>query len=91
MMTNNAEGGNNSGGNRRFRREATPAPVRGRGRGLATLELDYKKPETLKPYLDDFGRIRPRRQTRLDASAQRRLAREVKRARHIAFLPFIDK
>ena len=86
MMTNNADGGN-----RRFRREATQAPMRGSGRGLDTLELDYKKPETLKPYLDDFGRIRPRRQTRLDATAQRRLAREVKRARHIAFLPFVDK
>ena len=64
--------------------------MRGQGRTLKTVELDYKKPDALKQYLDDFGRIRPRRQTRLNATAQRRLAREVKRARHLALLPFVD-
>ena len=65
-------------------------PMRGQGRSLKQVELDYKRPETLTPFLDDFARIRPRRQTRLNAKAQRRLAREVKRARHIALLPFVD-
>lgn len=53
--------------------------------------LDYKQPETLKRYLNEFGRIRPRRQTLLSAPDQRKLAREVKRARHIALLPFAVK
>ena len=64
--------------------------MKGQGRTLKSVELDYKKPDALKQYLDDFGRIRPRRQTRLNATAQRRLAREVKRARHLALLPFVD-
>ena len=65
-------------------------PMRGQGRSLKQVELDYKRIDTLTPFLDDFARIRPRRQTRLNAKAQRRLAREVKRARHIALLPFVD-
>ncbi len=64
--------------------------MKGQGRTLKSVELDYKKPDALRQYLDDFGRIRPRRQTRLNATAQRRLAREVKRARHLALLPFVD-
>lgn len=72
------------------RRMRSEVKMRGKGRGLNTVELDYKKPETLRPFLDDFGRIRPRRQTRLNAKAQRRLAREVKRSRHVALLPFVD-
>lgn len=51
--------------------------------------LDYKQPETLTRFLNDFGRIRPRRQTQLSAPDQRKLAREVKRARHLALLPFV--
>ncbi len=65
-------------------------PMKGAGRGPQHVELDYRKPETLKPFLDDFGRIRPRRQTRLNGKAQRKLAREVKRSRHLALLPFVD-
>lgn len=64
--------------------------TKGKGRTLKSVELDYKKPDGLKQFLDDFGRIRPRRQTHLNAVAQRRLAREVKRARHLALLPFVD-
>ncbi|MEZ4515764.1 MAG: 30S ribosomal protein S18 [Chloroflexota bacterium] len=55
------------------------------------VELDYKRPETLQPFLNDFGRIRPRRQTRLSAASQRKLAREVKRARHLALLPYVGE
>lgn len=62
----------------------------GKGRSLSQVEMDYKRPETLRGFLDDFGRIRPRRQTRLNAKAQRRLAREVKRARHLALLPYVE-
>ncbi|MEM7111185.1 MAG: 30S ribosomal protein S18 [Chloroflexota bacterium] len=62
-------------------------PRRKIARGMVT--LDYKQPETLTPFLNEFGRIKPRRITRLSAADQRKLAREVKRARHIALLPFV--
>jgi small subunit ribosomal protein S18 len=50
--------------------------------------IDYKDPEPLRRYLTGQGKIRPRRQTGVCAKHQRRLAREVKRARHLALLPF---
>lgn len=65
------------------------ARQRAKPRNVKDVELDYRKPETLQPFLNDYGRIRPRRQTRLSAAKQRHLAREVKRARHLALLPFV--
>ncbi|MCA9875347.1 MAG: 30S ribosomal protein S18 [Ardenticatenaceae bacterium] len=50
--------------------------------------VDYKNAENLKRYVTEFGRIRPRRQTGTCAKHQRALAVAVKRARHIALLPF---
>ena len=52
-------------------------------------ELDYKNADKLKKFLHENGKIRPRRQTGLCAKCQRRLAREVKRARHLALIPFV--
>jgi small subunit ribosomal protein S18 len=66
-----------------------PIKRRTRPQSISNVELDYKRPETLQPFLNNFGRIRPRRQTRLSAAKQRELAREVKRARHLALLPFV--
>jgi small subunit ribosomal protein S18 len=51
--------------------------------------IDYKQPDALGRYVNDFGRIRPRRQTGTCAKHQRVLAREIKRARHLAMLPFV--
>jgi small subunit ribosomal protein S18 len=53
------------------------------------IEIDYKQHETLSRYVNEFGRIRPRRQTGTCAKHQRALAREIKRARHLALLPFV--
>ena len=50
--------------------------------------LDYKQYEVLERYLTEHGRIRPRRQTGTCAKHQRRLAIAIKRARHLALLPF---
>jgi len=44
----------------------------------------------LSRYVNEFGRMRPRRQTGTCAKHQRHLAREIKRARHIALLPFVS-
>jgi small subunit ribosomal protein S18 len=51
----------------------------------------YKDIETLKPFLDSFGKIMPAAATKLKAKEQRKLAKEVKRARHLAILPFTSK
>ncbi len=53
--------------------------------------FDYKNADALRRYLNEYGRIRPRRQTRLCAKEQRALAIEVKKARHLALLPFVDE
>ncbi len=51
--------------------------------------FDYKDFETLKRYINETGKIKPRRQTGNCARCQRELAREIKRARHLALMPFI--
>ena len=51
--------------------------------------LDYKETETLERFLNDQGKILPRRVTNLDSKQQRMLTRAVKRARHLALLPFV--
>jgi small subunit ribosomal protein S18 len=47
--------------------------------------------DTLRRFLSDRAKIRPRRQTGLTSKHQRMLAREIKRARHLALLPFTDE
>lgn len=51
-------------------------------------QIDYKDADTLRRFLSDRGKIKPRRQTGTCAKHQRRLARAIKRARHLALLPF---
>jgi len=53
--------------------------------------IDYKNQDNLKRYVNEFGRIRPRRQTGTCAKHQRSLAQAIKRARHIALLPFVSE
>jgi small subunit ribosomal protein S18 len=52
------------------------------------LSIDYKQIDMLRRFVTEDGKIRPRRQTGTCAGHQRRLAVEIKRARHIALLPF---
>ena len=54
------------------------------------LVIDYKKTDLLRKYITEEGKIRPRRQTGTCAKHQRELAGEVKRARHIALLPYVS-
>jgi small subunit ribosomal protein S18 len=53
-----------------------------------TKVIDYKDVGTLRRFLTDRGKIRSRRKTGTCAKHQRRLAVAVKRARHLALLPF---
>jgi len=50
---------------------------------------DYKDVDTLKKFITETGKIKPRRQTGNCSRCQRELAREIKRARHLALLPFV--
>ncbi len=52
------------------------------------LELDYKNAEQLKKFINDKGKILPRRATGACAKHQRVITLAVKRARHIAILPY---
>jgi small subunit ribosomal protein S18 len=51
-------------------------------------KLDYKEGDQLRRYLTDRGKIRPRRKIGTCALHQRRLALAIKRARHLALLPY---
>ena len=55
------------------------------------LYFDYKDVKTLQRYIDAYGRIEPIAKTGLTAKQQRQLAVAVKRARHLALLPFVAK
>lgn len=52
------------------------------------LVLDYKNAEQLKKFVNDKGKILPRRATGACAKHQRDITQEVKRARQIAILPY---
>lgn len=52
--------------------------------------FDYKDFKTLQRYVNPFGQIETRKKTGLSESQQRQLARAIKRARHIALMPFVS-
>ena len=52
------------------------------------LVINYKNTDLLRRYVDDTGKIRPRRQTGACSKHQRAVAKAIKNARHIALLPF---
>ena len=51
-------------------------------------DIDYKDIETLKRYINDKGKILPRRITGACARHQRHIAGQIKRARSIGLLPY---
>ena len=55
-----------------------------------TVEIDYKDLDTLKAYVSETGKIVPSRITGTKAKYQRQLATAIKRARHLALLPYTD-
>lgn len=78
-----------------------PPRPRGRGRGRYTPRrkvcqfcvdkvdtIDYKDISRLRRFISEHGKIEPRRKTGTCAKHQRRLAHALKRARHIALLPY---
>ena len=52
--------------------------------------VDYKDVETLRRFVTERGKIKPRRMTGTSAKFQRMLTTAVKRARHLALLPYVN-
>ncbi len=76
--------GRPGGNRRRFQR------VQRVKRCAKTIKFNYKNPDSLRQYITSHGRIKPMRLNGLCAKHQRMLAREIKRARHLALIPFVQ-
>ena len=53
--------------------------------------FDYKDVKTLQRFVNQFGQIESRRRSGLSNKQQHQLALAIKRARHLALLPFVVK
>ncbi len=51
--------------------------------------IDFKDPEFLKKFLNEQGKILPRRLTGTSLKFQRKIAVAIKRSRHLAMLPYV--
>lgn len=58
---------------------------------IGKAKVDYKESESLRRFTTERGKILPRRITGTCAKHQRLVAREVKRARALALLPFVTR
>ena len=54
-------------------------------------KINWKQPETVRRYVGDAGQIFPRRKSGVCARHQRRVAIAIKRARHMALLPYTSE
>lgn len=52
-------------------------------------EPDYKSPDVLRTYVTERGKILGKARTGLCSKHQKRVDQHVKRARHLAYLPFV--
>ena len=53
--------------------------------------IDYKDVKLLRRFVNDQGKIMPRRITGTSAKMHRKLVKAIKRARSIALMPYVDK
>ncbi len=56
-----------------------------------SLVFSYKNPKQLIKYTDMYGQIEPISKTGLSVKQQKQLATEIKRARHLALMPFVSQ
>jgi small subunit ribosomal protein S18 len=93
------EGGGGYSVKARLRAKARKRDRKMRKRGFArktvsrlttdkNLVVDYKDPKLLRSFLSETGKILPRRITGNTAKQQREIALAIKRARHLALLPY---
>jgi small subunit ribosomal protein S18 len=59
--------------------------------GKDAIYCDYKDAKFLERFTNDQGKILPRRLTGLTAKNQRRVVEAIKRARYMAFIPFVGE
>jgi small subunit ribosomal protein S18 len=78
--TREGAGGGGGGGRRRN--------VRSMAREVKMEDINYKRVQVLSRFVDRQGRILSRRKTRVSAKMQRKVATEIKRARHLALMPY---
>jgi small subunit ribosomal protein S18 len=79
--------GGAGGGRRPFFKRRKTCPFTGKNAPA----IDYKDPKMLGRYISERGKIVPSRITAVSQKAQRKLAREIKRARFLALLPYVSK
>ncbi|MFK5884008.1 MAG: 30S ribosomal protein S18 [Candidatus Izemoplasma sp.] len=53
--------------------------------------IDYKEVDLLRRFISDRGKILPKRVTGTKAGYQKELSIAIKRARHMALLPFVKE
>ena len=81
--------------------DKTDAPMKRRGMGMHRRkkvcvfcgkdnEISYKDTAKLKRYVSERGKILPRRVTGCCAKHQRAITVAVKRARHVALMPYVQ-
>ena len=51
--------------------------------------IDYKDPNFLKQFINDQGKILPRRITGTSLKYQRKVSQAIKRSRHLALMPYV--
>jgi small subunit ribosomal protein S18 len=59
--------------------------------GKDAIYLDFKDSKFLEKFMNDQGKILPRRITGLTAKNQRRVVEAIKRARYMAMLPYVGE
>lgn len=55
----------------------------------APVYFDYRDVKVLSRYINVYGQIEPVAKTGLSAKQQRQLSTAIKRARHLALMPFV--
>ena len=77
--------GDKAGGRRTFFKRRKTCPFQGKN----APEITYKDIKLLGRYISERGKIVPSRITAVSQKAQRQVAREIKRARFLALLPYV--
>ena len=84
-MRSPSRSGGGGFGRRPFFRRRKSCPLSGPGAPT----IDYKDVKLLQRFVSERGKMVPSRITAVSAKKQRQLARAIKRARHLALLPYL--
>ena len=82
----NKSGGANSLFNKTNQRQSKSCPLSGKN----APEINYKNLKLLKKYVSDTAKILPSRITNVSLGKQRALSKEIKKARVLALMPYVE-